>query len=226
MEFKSTARRALAVAASAALALSLSGPASARPASQHGAAELAPPPPGKGTIEVVTVNGSGCPKGTAKVVGAKDNTSFTVTYSRYAALVGRGAKPTDLRKNCQLNIRVHTPQGFTYAVARADYHGFASLAKGATALQQGNYYFAGQSPTTRIPHNYKGPFNKAWTATDKIAYASLVWAPCGQTRNLNINTELRVAAGTSNPKTTTSIIVMDTTRASVRTLYHFAWKRC
>ena len=52
--------------------------------------------------------------------------------SRYAALVGRGAKPTDLRKNCQLNIRVHTPQGFTYAVARADYHGFASLAKGSS----------------------------------------------------------------------------------------------
>ncbi|WP_408610577.1 DUF4360 domain-containing protein [Lentzea terrae] len=36
-------------------------------------------PPGKVTIDVVTVNGSGCPAGTTAVATAADNTAFTVT---------------------------------------------------------------------------------------------------------------------------------------------------
>ena len=56
--------------------------------------------------------------------------------------------------------------------------------------------------------------------------ASLNWEPCGQERNFNINTELRVAAGTSNPKTTTSFLSMDSTDGSITTTYHFAWKTC
>ncbi|MEU0276668.1 DUF4360 domain-containing protein, partial [Streptomyces sp. NPDC006307] len=93
-------------------------------------------PPDKIVIEVATVNGSGCPLGTAAVAVAPDNTAFTVTYSDYLAQVGVGAEPTDFRKNCQLNLVVHVPQGFTYAVASADYRGYASLAAGASAVQK------------------------------------------------------------------------------------------
>ncbi|MCA6096351.1 DUF4360 domain-containing protein, partial [Streptomyces sp. SCA3-4] len=89
-------------------------------------------PPGRVVIDVVAVNGSGCPAGTAAVAVASDNTAFTVSYSDYLAQVGVGAKPTDFRKNCQLGLNVHVPQGFTYAIARADYRGFAHLERGAT----------------------------------------------------------------------------------------------
>src|SRR5215211_5992508 len=104
------------------------------------------PPPDRIVVEVVTVNGSGCRPGTAAVAAAPDNTAFTVTYSEYTAQVGRGATPTDFRKNCQLSLRIHVPQGFTYAIASADYRGFASLQRGAYARQGANYYFMGQSP--------------------------------------------------------------------------------
>jgi hypothetical protein len=53
-----------------------------------------------------------------------------------------------------------------------------------------------------------------------------VYHPCGEQRLFNINTELRVSAGTSNPATTTSFISMDSTDGSVETTYHFAWKAC
>src|SRR3712207_1310352 len=69
-----------------------------------------PPPTEKIVIDVVTVNGSGCPVGTAAVAVAPDNTAFTVTYSDYLAQVGVGAKPTDFRKNCQLALQVHVPE--------------------------------------------------------------------------------------------------------------------
>jgi len=184
------------------------------------------PPSGQISITVVTVNGSGCPAGTAAVAPAADNTAFTVTYSDYLAQVGVGAKPTDLRKNCQLNLQVGVPAGFTFAVAEADYRGFASLAAGATGMERANYYFQGTSPTVAVSHSFSGPFGDDWQATDTTDVASLVYSPCGEQRNLNINTELRVAVGTSDPTTTTSFMAMDSTDSSVNTIYHLSWKQC
>ncbi|MGY0459151.1 DUF4360 domain-containing protein [Kitasatospora sp. cg17-2] len=184
------------------------------------------PPPDKIVISVATVNGSGCPAGTAAVAVSPDNTAFTVTYSNYVAQVGLGSKPTDFRKNCQLNLNVHVPQGFTYAVAAADYRGFAHLEKGATAVQRANYYFQGSPQTTYSSHSFTGALDDSWQATDTVAVEALVWAPCGELRNFNINTELRVAAGSSDPTRTTSFMTMDSTDGSINTVYHFAWKHC
>lgn len=197
------------------------------PASATGFMDLpVPPPTDRIVIDLVTVNGSGCPAGTAAVAVSPDNTAFTVTYSSYMALVGVGATTTDWRKNCQLNIVVHVPQGFTYAISQTDYRGFASLASGATAIERANYYFQGQSQTVYASHTLTGPFADDWQTTDNVDVAALVYAPCGVLRNLNINTELRAMAGTSNTATTTSFIAMDSTDGAINTVYHFAWAEC
>lgn len=182
-------------------------------------------PPGKVTVEVASINGSGCPAGTTAVSAASDNTAFTVTYSDYLAHRGAGSSPTDFRKNCQLNLQIHVPQGFTYAIARADYRGFAHLARGAYGQQRAGYYFQGQSPTARITHTFSGPLSNNWQASDEKEYSDLVWAPCGEVRNLNVNTELRVYQGTSDPEAT-NFMTMDSTDGSVSTRYQFAWKQC
>ncbi|MGK5734092.1 DUF4360 domain-containing protein [Streptomyces sp. URMC 124] len=184
------------------------------------------PPPDKIVIDVVGVNGSGCPAGTASLTVSPDNTAFTVTYSNYQAQVGVGAKPTDFRKNCQLSLNVHVPQGFTYAVAQADYRGFAHLEKGAAGLERANYYFQGMSQTTYVNHHFTGPLHDNWQTSDTTDIDSVVYAPCGAVRYLNINTELRVDAGTSDTTRTTSFLAMDSTDGSISTLYHFAWKQC
>ncbi|MEJ3741875.1 DUF4360 domain-containing protein [Actinomycetes bacterium KLBMP 9797] len=199
----------------------------ASPASAIGFLDLpVPPPDDEIVIDVVTVNGTGCPPGSAAVAVAPDNTAFTVTYSAYMAQVGVGAKPTDLRKNCQINVAVHVPSGFTYAIAKADYRGFAALENGATAMQRAQYYFQGMSQTAVVTHPFRGPFLEDWFASDETDIASLVYHPCGAMRNLNINTELRVAAGTSDPTKTTSFISMDSTDGSIKTIYHFTWRHC
>jgi hypothetical protein len=182
------------------------------------------PPAERITVTVATVNGSGCPAGTAAVAAAADNTAFTVTYSNYLAQVGVGAKPTDLRKNCQLSVQVGVPAGFTFAIAQADYRGFASLAAGATGTQRANYYFQGTSPTLQVAHSFSGPMNDDWQTTDTTLAAA--YAPCGELRNVNINTELRVAVGTSDPTRTTSFMAMDSTDVSVNTVYHLVWEQC
>jgi hypothetical protein len=185
-----------------------------------------PPPIDSIVIDVATVNGSGCPAGTAAVAVSPDNTAFTVTYSQYIAQVGIGAAATDFRKNCQLSLVVHVPQGFTYAIAKADYRGFASLARGASSTSRANYYFQGDSQNTSRSHSYSGPFEDSWQATDETDTAQLVYAPCGALRNFNINTELRVSAGTSDTKKTTSFMTMDSVDGSLTTIYHFHWLHC
>ncbi|CAM3862436.1 DUF4360 domain-containing protein [Nocardiopsis rhodophaea] len=184
---------------------------------------ITPPPPGSIAIDLVTVNGSGCRPGTAAVAVAPDNTAFTVTYSEYLAMAGAGAKPTDSRKNCQLAVQVKVPQGYTYAIARADYRGYADLKKGATGTQKANYYFQGMPETVPVTHNLDGPHADNWQFGDETGV--YVYAPCNAIRNFNINTELRVNAGTSDPNTT-SFMAMDSTDGSITTVYHFSWKKC
>ncbi|MEU2154578.1 DUF4360 domain-containing protein [Streptomyces sp. NPDC019396] len=182
-------------------------------------------PPDKIVIEIATVNGSGCKEGTAAVAVSPDNTAFTVTYSDYLAKVGGNADPTDFRKNCQLNLIVHVPSGFTYAVASADYRGYAALQRGASAIQKASYYFQGSPDTAARNHSFVGPYDDNWQATDTTEWGQLVWAPCGVKRNFNINTELRVKAGTSSPSQV-SFMTMDSTDGEINTVYRLAWKEC
>ncbi|MEU3508421.1 DUF4360 domain-containing protein [Streptomyces longwoodensis] len=183
------------------------------------------PPPDKIVINLATVNGSGCPAGTTAVAVSEDNTAFTVTYSDYLAQAGGTSDPTAFRRNCQLNLVVHVPQGFTYAVASADYRGFAALQPGATGLRRASYYFQGSSQTAYKSHTFTGALNDNWQATDTTDWAQLVWAPCGVQRNFNINTELRVTAGSQSPGKV-SFMTMDSTDGDISTVYHLAWKDC
>ena len=185
----------------------------------------AAPPPNKIVIDVVTANGSGCPKGTTATAMAPDNTAFTITYSQYIAQAGANSNPIDFRKNCQLNLNVHVPNGLTFAIVKVDYRGFGHLERGATGTELSNYYFQGQSIGQRLNSQFHGPMNRDWQITDSAPIAERVYRPCGVQRNLNVNTELRVNLGSSNKKKV-SFLTMDSTDTSVSTIYNLTWKRC
>jgi Domain of unknown function (DUF4360) len=190
-----------------------------------GVASAESPPPDQIVLDVVSVNGSGCPPGTASVSMLSDNTGFRVTYRQFIATAGGGADPTDFRKNCQINLLVHVPQGFTFAIAEADYRGRARLEAGATALQRTNYYFQGSADNHYADHTFAGPLSSTWATTDRTPVAELVYAPCGVFRGLNLNTELRVDEGTTNSHKASSMS-MRATDGNVDTIFHFHWKNC
>src|SRR3569833_1122132 len=122
----------------------------------------APVPSDDMAITVAAANGPGCPWGTADVTVSPDNEAFTVTYSQFTAQTGPEAKATDFRKNCQLALNVHVPQGYTFAIAGADYRGFAHLERGASGSESANYYFQGERQSTRIRHDFSGPADTDW----------------------------------------------------------------
>ncbi|MET9603356.1 DUF4360 domain-containing protein [Streptomyces sp. NPDC006459] len=177
------------------------------------------------TVEVASVNGSGCRPGTTAVAVAPDNTAFTVTYSEYLARAGGASTTVEGRKNCQLSLTVNVPQGYTYAIAQVDYRGFGSLQPGAIGTQKASYYFQGMSQTTQRTHRFKGALEDNWQATDNAEIQALVFAPCGEQRNFNINTELRADVGTSDTSKI-SYMALDSTDGSINSKYHFSWKKC
>jgi len=187
-------------------------------------APAAPPTvPDRVVIEVVQVNGSGCRPHTAVPAIAPDRTAFTVTYSEYIAQVGPGAKPKDAHKDCRLKVRLDIPAGFTYTITHADYRGFALLERGASGMQRARYQYQTQKPGSYADHPISSPYEDNWQVTDTATAQD--WAPCGKSRKLDIETELVVNVGSSDPDAV-SVLTMDSTDGSVDTTYHFSWRRC
>ncbi|MBB2503511.1 DUF4360 domain-containing protein [Amycolatopsis echigonensis] len=108
----------------------------------------------------------------------------------------------------------------------ADYRGFGHLENGAYGVERANYYFQGNSPTAYETHRLDGFYDNDWRFSDSTDIDAIIYEPCGQERNLNLNTELRAYAGTSDPAKTTSFLTTDSTDGSVQTVYRFAWKSC
>lgn len=185
------------------------------------APEAAPAPEGI-TFSVVTINGSGCPAGTARVRTAPDGSSFSVLYSDFVAEDGGQAGATEFRKNCQLNLLVSIPQGFSYAIAEVEYRGHARLHAGASATQSAYYYFTGQSATAETNYSINGPYSGRWSNSDAAEVA--VYSPCAEQTNFNINADLRVRAGSA--EASRNWISMDRAHGEVENIYHLSWKRC
>ena len=73
--------------------------------------------------------GTGCPAGTASVSLSPDNSAISILFDQYVVEAG-GAKAFD-RKNCNIAVPVHVPQGFSVSVIAIDYRGFVQLPAGA-----------------------------------------------------------------------------------------------
>ena len=191
------------------------------------AARLADPPDGTVTVQLVTVNGTGCPVGTTAIAldPNHENEFFTITYNAFTAQVGPGIPLIDSRRGCQISVQVKVPSGFTFAIAKTDYRGFANLARGAFGVERASYYFSGNSETPSMSHRFNGPWEDNWQATDEVGVGALVFRPCGAQRYFNIKTDVIVNAG-SSPRSSTSFVTMDSTDVNFSTVYHFAWRTC
>lgn len=165
--------------------------------------------PSAPTIEVVTINGSGCPAGSVeapRITSSGDRVQISFEPSgdnTFSASTGPRAEATDFRKNCQIGIQVDVPRGYTYAVERVRMRGTASLRSGATGVIGLNTYFQGMSATATATEELDGPLRsswRTWLVPDDVEYA-----PCGEERNLNLNADVRVMAGTSSSSANSSV---------------------
>jgi len=95
-------------------------------------------------VEIVGISyaGSGCPAGSAAGQLSGDATTITLLYDSFVAQAGSGTMPADMRKNCQLNVKIHYPSGWQFSVFKADYRGYAALQQGDSGVCKATYYFS------------------------------------------------------------------------------------
>lgn len=162
------------------------------------------------SVEIVAVNGSGCPNGHATVSSvASDLSSFTVDFAGYSA--------SRLRRNCIFGINVAAPPGYTYAVTNVPASGEYNLQPQAVGYFDAYYYFMGMPGTATTQELITDDSSDAWSTQGAFDAEELVYAPCNTTRYLFLNTALRVSGDSSGA----SSVSMDPTFT-----VQLAWKKC
>ena len=172
--------------------------------------------------------GTGCKAGEAKVSPAQDYQTITFSFDSYQASIGPGTPFTEKAKNCNINLKIHYPQGWQYTLYTTDYTGLADLQKGITAYQESNYWFAGfinQKATFR--YTFAGPYTSQYTYTDTLASAGTVWSPCGASTTLNINTQILLSSSDPGASGLFNTQVIDfSAKTKYATKYGIRWQKC
>lgn len=140
----------------------------------------------------VTANGAGCRAGSWNTRISSDGQVFTTTFSAYELGVGPG--PGTRGIECDLTIRLRTPEGRSFSVQSFSYSGYALLQQGVTGRQTASYSFEGL-PTMPIDSNRRdlvGPYDDAFLFNDDVRVENRRWTPCGNVRDLNIRTRMQL----------------------------------
>jgi hypothetical protein len=174
----------------------------------------------------VKANGTGCPAGTWDTSISPDGQTFTVTFSAYEVSVEPG-KLMDV-KDCALAIRLHTPQGFSFSVSDFYYSGYAFMDKaGMTGKQTAKYYFQGNpipSESLSKTKSVTGPYDSDYVFAEQVGLPDLVWSPCGTTRDLNVQSRLRLL--NNSAKTGTGTMDTLSVDGNVQLKFNLHWRTC
>jgi len=182
------------------------------------------PNPNGSYFASVTANGSGCPAGTWDAAISDDGQTFTLRFSQYETTIDPGQAIAI--KDCQLAIKLHSPQGLSYAVSSFYYSGYAFLdSSGMAAAQTAKYYFQGNPiAANENRSDLRGPLDKEYVFQDNVGTVDWVWSPCGVDRNLNVATRVQLR---NNPRKTGSGYISNTTvDGSVELKFKLSWRHC
>jgi hypothetical protein len=171
----------------------------------------------------VAAHGSGCPENTSRTSISSDGQVFTTTFSQFELQV----TPAEVASvsECQLNVKLRSPAGLSYAVYSFYYSGYALLEEGVNARQSANYYFQGVPLTSReVRTDLVGPRDETYIFSDEIATPdNFVWSPCGVERDLQIVSRLRLQ--NANPGRS-GFLNVSSIDASAKMVFKLAWKKC
>ncbi|PVI03212.1 hypothetical protein DM02DRAFT_652828 [Periconia macrospinosa] len=179
------------------------------------------PNPNEVYVESLTWAGSGCPPGSAVYDLGEGATVVSISFSKYVAATGKEQKAEDARKNCNVRMKMHYPQGWTYTVATSDFRGYAQVPKGCRAKLGAQFWFSGRSETATCSIPFNTPCEENYFKTTSVATESLVWATCGVTGPLfNINSDAAVDCKEN------AILGVDTLDTNFIMKFHLSWKKC
>ena len=169
--------------------------------------------------------GTGCPLGTTNTSISADGQVFTMTFSSYDVNINPTTPDAQITKNCQLAIKLHSPNGLSFAVTSFYYSGYAFLEQGVQASQWARYYFQGNPipPTQSNRVQLTGPYDSDFVFKDDIKIEDAVWSACGTERDLNVNTTMQIKNSTPKRSGQAILAAID---GSTKLELRLAWRGC
>lgn len=189
--------------------------------------------PGGVSVRGIRAYGQGCPIGSAAATVSPDGRSFSLLLDNYAATVEPGGRPT-IRRDCDIEVDLDIPAGWSFAVVAADYRGFVDIAAGSLAQHRVLYTF---DKRQRLPGEgydfsfqgteFRGPRTEEYNIHHEIGIGQAPRSSCsfGDVKTLFLNTLLTARAMRGRGETTSiSLDSVDGQLAAQR--YRLAWFRC
>jgi hypothetical protein len=181
------------------------------------------PDPDEVYIQNINYGGTGCPQGTVAHAMANDRQSMTLIFDQFIASIGPGIENREARKNCTINVNLHVPQGWSYAIGTFDFRGYVQLDAGVRGTQRAIFHHQGGGRQGASQTSFVGPVARDYLLRDTIGLQSLVWSNCGATRPLVVNTQLHI---TSDDETKRGQMTTDSIDGKFSTILGISWKPC
>ncbi len=166
--------------------------------------------------------GTGCPAGSASAVLSPDQKTLSILFDQYVAEAGGVTGKRIDRKNCNIAIPVHVPQGLSISLIAVDYRGYTFVPQGGNARFSVEYFFAGRRGP-RTVKNFFGPEDSDYLVSDHLIAEGVVWSPCGIDTNLRVNSSMTAQ---SNYYGEDVLATVDTADIEAGIIYQIQWRRC
>jgi hypothetical protein len=185
------------------------------------------------SVRGIRAFGQGCPIGSANAVISPDGQAFSLLLDNYSAVVEAGGRPT-VRRDCDIEVDLNIPAGWSFAVVAADYRGFIDIAAGSLVQHRVMYTF---DKRRRLPGEgydfsfqgteFRGPKTEEYNIHHEIGISQAPRSSCsfGQVKTLFLNTLLTARAMRGRGEATSiSLDSVDGQLAAQQ--YRLAWFRC
>jgi len=176
------------------------------------------------TIENLVYAGTGCIAGSVAENIAEDNTAFTLLFDSFVAEIGPGISRRESRKFCQLNMELSHSAGWSFAILDLNTRGYVGLDRNVEALQKTSFYFQGSPVTGEVEESFVGFLDDDYESNHIIPADQANWSPCGESRSLNVKTQVRL--NNSHNRRGTGIITADSLDGQMYTTFGLVWKQC
>lgn len=181
------------------------------------AERIVAPPTGHVSVRNVSYAGSGCSFGSADASLSPNFDSLVVGLDDMYLSVPPLSSRNDLRKNCQFNIDLAIPAGYSYAIAGVSALYNAEIPTHSSVVLHARSYRSGSAATLSLASTIRGLKSEAVRFTAQVSDQSLQWSPCGSNRMLNLNLELRASDRS---------IVLEGPDHGVSWVFPVKWRRC
>lgn len=166
--------------------------------------------------------GTGCPIGSAWASLSPDAKTLSILFDSFTAEAGNTTGRSIDRKNCQISVPVHVPNGYSVSIIGVDYRGFNGLPAGARSELRAEYFFAG-STGPKIAKTFYGPNLNDYQIHHDLLATAVVWSPCGADVNLRVASSIMAV---TNSRFDQTQMTLDSIDMNAGLLFQLQFRQC